>query len=145
MALEINGKLVKVMEQVTGESRNGGWVKQEFVIETFDQYPKKICCSVWGDKTEQLRRFQPGDDVKVSFNLESREYNERWYTEVRAWKLDPAGAISAAPSQGAPSFQVPQSAPAPAFSAPGQNFQQAPTPNSPNFFESNDDSNDLPF
>jgi hypothetical protein len=146
MALEINGKLIKVMEQVTGESRNGGngWVKQEFVIETFDQYPKKICCSVWGDKTDQLRRFQPGDDVKVSINIESREYNERWYTEVRAWKLDPAGAPSAAPFQGAPSYPASTPAPAPAFSAPGQNFQQA-NPAAGNFFESNDDSNDLPF
>ena len=144
MALEVNGKLVKIMEQVTGESRNGGWVKQEFVIETADQYPKKICCSVWGDKTEQLRRFQLGDDVKVSFNLESREYNERWYTEVRAWKLDPAGAPASAPFQGAPSYSTPAPAPAPAFTAPGQNFQQA-SPAAGNFFESNDDSNDLPF
>jgi len=147
MALEINGKLVKVMEQVTGEGRNGGWVKQEFVIETFDQYPKKICCSVWGDKTEQLRRFQPGDDVKVSFNLESREYNERWFTEVRAWKLDPAGAISANPAQGASSYSAPAPAQGSSFSAPapGQNFQ--PTqPNPTSFSESlGDDSNDLPF
>jgi hypothetical protein len=148
MALEINGKLVKVMEQVTGEGRNGGWVKQEFVIETFDQYPKKICCAVWGDKTEQLRRFQPGDDVKVSINLESREYNERWFTEVRAWKLDPAGTVSAAPAQGAPSYSAPTPpAQGSSFTAPGpgQNFQSA-QPNQAPFFEpSSDDSNDLPF
>jgi hypothetical protein len=143
MALEINGKLVKVMEQVTGESRNGGWVKQEFVIETFDQFPKKVCCSVWGDKTEQLRRFQPGDDVKVSFNVESREYNERWYTEIRAWKLDPAGAVAPAQGQGgAPTYAAPQqnTGSAPAFN---QGFQTASAPASP--FDNNNESDDLPF
>ena len=144
MALEVNGKLVKVMTQVTGEGAKGPWVKQEFVIETFDQYPKKVCCSVWGDKVDQLRRFQPGDDIKVSFNLESREYNERWFTEVRVWKLDPAGAISANPGQAIPTYQT--TAPAAPMNAPGQNFQQAPPASSaPNFFESGDDSNDLPF
>ena len=144
MALEVNGKLVKVMTQVTGEGAKGPWVKQEFVIETFDQYPKKVCCSVWGDKVDQLRRFQPGDDIKVSFNLESREYNERWFTEVRVWKLDPAGAISANLGQAIPTYQAPT--PAAPMNAPGQNFQQAPPASSaPNFFESGDDSNDLPF
>jgi hypothetical protein len=144
MALEVSGKLVKVMTQVTGEGAKGPWVKQEFVIETFDQYPKKVCCSVWGEKVDQLRRFQPGDDIKVSFNLESREYNERWFTEVRVWKLDQAGAISANPAQAMPSYQAPaQSAPS---NMPGQNFQQTPPASAaPNFFESGDDSNDLPF
>ena len=93
---------------------------------------------------DQLRRFQPGDDIKVSFNLESREYNERWFTEVRVWKLDPAGAISANPGQAIPTYQT--TAPAAPMNAPGQNFQQAPPASgAPNFFESNDDSNDLPF
>lgn len=144
MALEVNGKLEKIMTQVTGEGAKGPWVKQEFVIVTFDQYPKKVCCSVWGDKVDQLRRFQPGDDIKVSFNLESREYNERWFTEVRVWKLDQAGAISANPQQAMPSSQASvQSAPT---NMPGQNFQQAaPASDAPNFFESGDDTNDLPF
>ena len=88
MALEITGKLYKILAEQTGTGKNGNWVKQEFVIETAEQYPKKICCSAWGDKVEVLKNFQPGDQMKVSFNLESREYNERWYTDIRAWKIE---------------------------------------------------------
>ena len=92
MALDITGKIVKVMPEQSGAGKKGTWVKQEFVIETAEQYPKKICCSAWGDKVETLRSFSEGDVVKVSFNLESREYNERWYTDVRAWKIEPMGS-----------------------------------------------------
>jgi hypothetical protein len=88
MALDITGKIVKIMPEQTGAGKKGPWVKQEFVIETAEQYPKKICCSAWGDKVDALKGFSMGDSVKVSFNLESREYNERWYTDVRAWKIE---------------------------------------------------------
>lgn len=107
MALEITGKLIKILPAQTGTGARGNWVKQEFVIETSDQYPKKICCSIWGDKVESLSKYSLNDDIKVSFNLESREYNERWYTDVRAWKLEPAGAggASSQGSKNAPSAE----------------------------------------
>lgn len=91
MALELTGTLSQLMNEVTGTGRTGNpWVKQEFVIEFMDgQYPKKVCLSVWGqDKVNDLKQYSPGDSVKVSFNLESREYNGRWYTEARAWRLE---------------------------------------------------------
>lgn len=101
MALEITGKLYKVMSEQTGAGKNGSWVKQEFVIETMEQYPKKVCCSAWGDKVAALKGLQPGDQIKVSFNIESREYNERWYTDVRAWKIETqAGGSDTTPSSG---------------------------------------------
>jgi hypothetical protein len=99
MALEITGKLYKILAEQTGAGKNGNWVKQEFVIETTEQYPKKVCCSVWGDKVEALKNFQPGDQIKVSFNLESREYNERWYTDIRAWKIEKqSGSVENSPA-----------------------------------------------
>ncbi len=88
MALEITGKLYKILGEQTGAGKNGSWVKQEFVIETMEQYPKKVCCSAWGDKVANLKSLNLGDQIKVSFNLESREYNERWYTDIRAWKIE---------------------------------------------------------
>ena len=54
-------------------------------------YPKKVSISVWGDKTDSLKNMQPGSDVKVSFNVESREYNGKWYTDVKAWRIEAAG------------------------------------------------------
>lgn len=90
MALEIEGKVFKVLPEQSGEGRNGTWVKQEFVIETTDQYPKKICFSVWGDKTDMVKTLKIGENLKVSFNVESREFKEKWYTDLRAWKIDKA-------------------------------------------------------
>ena len=87
MSLDLKGRLVKKLPLVSGEGRNGKWEKQEFVIETDDQYPKKICISLWGDKIKKLESVQEGDKLTVSVNIESREYNERWYTDVRSWRI----------------------------------------------------------
>ena len=91
MGLEITGKLFKVQPEVTGEGKNGTWRKQEFVIETFDAYPKKICFELWGDKLQMLAGFQEGDSLKVSFDLESRPYQDRWFTGAKAWRVDRDG------------------------------------------------------
>jgi hypothetical protein len=94
MALELTGRVRNFLKEQTGSGRNGNWVKQEVIIETNDQYPKTVCCSAWGDKVDELRRLSPGDEVKLSINIESREYNERWYTDVRIWKIEPIGQSS---------------------------------------------------
>lgn len=91
MSVELQGKLIRKLPVVSGEGRNGRWEKQEFVIETDDQYPKKICISLWGDKVRNLEGYAEGDILKVAVNIESREYNERWYTDVRAWRIERIG------------------------------------------------------
>jgi len=88
MAVELKGKLIKKLPVVTGEGKNGKWEKQEFIIETEEQYPKKICISVWNDKRSMLEHLVEGDIVNVSVNIESREYNSRWYTDIRAWRIE---------------------------------------------------------
>lgn len=89
MALEINGKLIQKLELQSGMSKTGSsWQKQEFVIETDEQYPKKVCANLWGDKIDMLSVINIGDKVTLSFNLESREYNGKWYTDVKAWKIE---------------------------------------------------------
>jgi len=104
MALEITGKVIQILPLETGEGKNGQWKKQFFILEYMDgNYPKKLSVSVWGDKTESIRNLQPGANIKVSFNVDSREYNGRWYTDVRAWKIETGGAASA-PSNDAPAF-----------------------------------------
>ena len=84
--MDISGKIVQFLPAQTGQGKNGPWKKQEFILETGDTYPKKICIAVWGDKID-LASFKPGDTVDVSFDVESREYNGRWYTDVKAWKV----------------------------------------------------------
>ena len=129
MALELEGRIVRKLTVQRGNSAKGPWAKQEFVIEYKEgNYPAPVCMSVWGeDKVKDLEKYQVGDVVKVSFNLSSREFNGKWYTDIRAWKMVPAGA-------------VPASQPAPA--APAAPFTPAPTLDDMPDFGS---ENDLPF
>jgi hypothetical protein len=91
MALELTAKLIKVLPEVTGQGKNGTWQKKEFIVETSEQYPKKVCLTAWGDKINDLARFSLGDTITCHLSPESREYNERWYTEIRAYRIDAAG------------------------------------------------------
>ena len=84
--MEIKGKIVELLQEKSGQSVNGEWRKQEYILETRGQYPKKICFTAWGDKIDQFS-IQQGDMVEVSVDLESREYNGRWYTDVKAWRV----------------------------------------------------------
>lgn len=90
MSLEITGKLIQKLPVQTGEGKNGPWSKGGFVLETGDRFPKKVCCVVWGDQISQINAMQEGTSVKASVDIESREYNGRWYTDVRAWRLENA-------------------------------------------------------
>jgi hypothetical protein len=96
--MDISGKIVQFLPAQTGQGKNGPWKKQEFILETGDTYPKKICIAVWGDKID-LASFKPGDTVDVSFDVESREYNGRWYTDVKAWKVLSKGQSGNQPQQ----------------------------------------------
>lgn len=85
--MELTGTILQLMPEVNGQGRNGNtWRKREFILEIPGQYPKKVCISVWGDKIDQFP-MQQGQQVTASIDVESREYNGRWYTEVKAWKM----------------------------------------------------------
>lgn len=86
--LTIKGKLTKVLNPENGTSKAGkDWNKQDFVIETDDKYPKDVCFTLFGDKTDLISNVKVNDDIEVSFNLESREYNGKWFHNVNAWKV----------------------------------------------------------
>lgn len=85
--MEIKGKLIQLLPLQTGTGKNGMWKKQDCILEIPGQYPKKLCFSIWGDKIQESI-LQIGNELTVSFDIESREYNGRWYTEVRAWKIE---------------------------------------------------------
>lgn len=94
--MNLKGKVIQILKEETGMGKKGQWRKQEFVVETAGQYPKKVCMSVWGDKIDQFS-LRTGDVLDVSIELESREYSGRWYTEVRAWKIVIAGEPASTP------------------------------------------------
>ena len=123
--MEIQGKFVRILPMQTGENAKGGWKKQDFILETPGQYPKQVCISLWGEKIDQSPIVE-GEEITASINVESREYNDKWYTDVKAWKIQKGMQASAAPAS---------------------NNQSAPPPPSasdmPN--ESDDLDDDLPF
>ena len=92
--MELTGKIVEILDVVSGEGKNGTWKKQDYVVETVNsKYPKKVAFTVWGDKIDQFN-IQKDADVIASIEIESREYNGKWYTNVQAWdvKIDDTSA-----------------------------------------------------
>ena len=87
--MEIEGKVISILPIQTGIGKNGNsWALQQFVIETKDQYPRKVIIDLFGEDRVKNNPVDIDDDVKVSYDLESREFNGRWYTAVRAWKVE---------------------------------------------------------
>jgi hypothetical protein len=91
--MQLTAKLVQLLPLQTGTGKNGQWKKQDIIVETEATYPKKICVSVWGDKID-ASSLQTGSLLKIDFDVESREFNGRWYTDVKAWKIEVAGGPS---------------------------------------------------
>ena len=86
--MELIGKIIQVLPLQEGVSKAGNaWKKQEYILETLGtQYPRKVCFNLFGDNVDKFP-MQVGQDVTVSIDLESREFNGRWYTDVRAWNV----------------------------------------------------------
>ncbi len=132
--MDITGKLIKILPEVRGESQRGPWVKGGFVIETEDTYPRQVAFTLFGeDRLAMVNALVMNTPVVVTFSPESREYNERWYTDLRCIRVVPFTG-SATPASTAPAMaQAPASAAAPA--APAAPFASAPA----------DSEDDLPF
>lgn len=119
--MEITGKIIAVLPERGGVSKTGNeWKMQEYVLETHEQYPRKICFNVFGaDKIAQFN-IQVGEEMTVSFDINAREYNGRWYNDIRAWKVERGVAPTpAAPYEAAPQVNAPKVT-APDFSAQGE-------------------------
>lgn len=88
MSLDVTGKLITLLPVETGQGKNGPWTKQPFIIETEEQYPKKVCISAWNDNAKTIQGIKPFSTIKVAISIESREWNGRWYTDLRSWKVE---------------------------------------------------------
>lgn len=89
-----------VLPLVTGQSARGEWKKQDVIFDQPGEFNRKLCVGFWNDRAVDAAGLRPGDRVALSVNVESREYNGRWYTEVRAWRmsrLDGQAAQAGAP------------------------------------------------
>lgn len=122
--MELIGKIVQVLPLQSGTSKAGNpWQKQEYILETLGtQYPRKVCFNLFGDNVNKFP-LQVGQEVTVSIDVESREFNGRWYTDVRAWNVvqgiqlpgvaAPAPGAYSAPQPSAPGAPVASGVPTP--------------------------------
>lgn len=127
----LSGKIIKILDVVSGDSkRNVGekWYRQEFVIETYAQYPRQVCFQIWGKDRIDQANLQLGEDVTVQFELSSREFNEKWYTSAEARNIFKGGAYQ----QPNPYMQPPQYGAQPPYGQPMQPQQPAPGQGLPN-------------
>lgn len=112
--MEITGKIIVALPEMSGTSKAGNpWKKREYVLETInDNFPKKVHFDFFGEKADQFP-LNIGDVIKLSFDIESREYNGRWFTSIRGWKSEPAdGSQSSVQHQGAAPYPGAPAAPA---------------------------------
>lgn len=93
--MEVIGKIIQVLPLQQGTSARTGnpWQLQSYVLETQEQYPKKVCFEIFGEDRIKANPCNIDDIVTVSFDLESREFNGRWYTSVRAWKVQQGAVV----------------------------------------------------
>lgn len=137
--MEIQGKIIAALEPQNGVSQRTGnsWSKQEFVLETYDKYPRKCCFTVFGqDKLLSMAEVLTlGNDVTVSFDIDAHEYGGRWYNSISAWKVVLTSDVSNAgvfPANAVPASPEP---------AP----QPVPTPPVPEIPAPEEDNDKLPF
>lgn len=150
--MELDGKIIMDLGLQSGTSRAGReWKKREWVLETFGQYPRKVKFHVFGDKADTIG-IEVGNSYTLSIDVESREFNDRWYTDVSCFAARP---YNPAAPQGYPQpggyTQPYQQAPAQPYQQPapqpfgGDAFPPAPTPGNAAFEPGADSSDDLPF
>lgn len=126
--LIITGRIIQKLPMQSGTSKAGNpWRKQEYVLETNDNFPKQICFNFFGDRIDQ-NNLEVGENVKVSIDIQSREWNGRWYTDVSGWKAEKVDVESSVAQQP---------------SAPQNNVPTDPF--APQSFAGGDAKDDLPF
>ena len=128
--MEIRGKIIVKLPLQSGTSKAGNpWSKQEYVLETMEAYPKRVHFHFGGERANQYP-LEVGDVITLSFDIESREFNGRWYTDLRAWRIAPAGQDTVpqqAPRTAASAQNVPAGFAPRSYAAPTGNEAPAPT------------------
>ena len=136
--MEVVGKIIQVLPIQEGVGRNGNpWKVQPYVLETLDQYPRKVHFEVFGEDRIRMNPCAIDQLVTVSFDIESREFNGRWYTSIRAYRI-----VQGDVTQGATAPAAAPGAAAPAHAAPAE---EVPANVDPFDASAGDGTSDLPF
>lgn len=100
--MEFEGIVYKILPKQHGTGARGEWTKMSIIFEMPSEFSRKVCVSFFGDKTSYAESLREGDRALVSINIESREYNGRWYTDIRAWRVQPKQQQPPVPMTDAP-------------------------------------------
>ena len=117
--MEFEGIVYKILPPTSGTSARGEWKRQDVVFELPQEFSRKICVTFF-NKDSEVAQLHQGQTYSVSVNVESREFNGRWYTDVKAWRVQPKVAdVPAAPvASAAPSMpEMPPFGEEPAYSS----------------------------
>lgn len=126
--MEVKGKIIQKFDLQSGTSKAGNpWKKQNYLLETLDSFPRKIYFDFFGDRADQYP-LEVGDMITLSFDIECREYQGRYYTDIRGWKAE----------------KMDDSTGTPAPQPPVNDAPPAPVPAQDNTFEQTQED-DLPF
>ena len=116
--MEFEGTVFRIMPATSGQSARGAWQRQEviFDMKSQSQYPRKVCVTFF-NKPEEVARLTVGAEYTVSIDIESREYNGKWYTDVRAWRIVPKEQTPPTPAGGVnpPTYSAPMPTEEPAY------------------------------
>ena len=86
--MELTGKIIVLQKPISGTSKAGNpWMKQEYVLEVPGQYPRHCAFTVFGEDRIKQLNIQNGEDLTVQFDIDAREYNGRWYNDIRAYNV----------------------------------------------------------
>ncbi|MDR1725093.1 MAG: DUF3127 domain-containing protein [Bacteroidales bacterium] len=151
--MEIIGKLIKILPEQSGQTDRGTWIRGGFVIETEEQFPRQVAFTLFGeDRVKAIHSINVGNQIRVSFSPESREFNERWYTDLRCFKIETFNPVVGADfSQNSSNGSFVQNSQYPVNNvADTQNNNIAPAPSTPvqeagNFNQQATEDDDLPF
>lgn len=96
--MNVEGKVIAILPEATGEGKNGVWRSRDAVLETDGQYPKKVVFNLFGDKIDQFP-LAMGDRINMHFEIDSREHQGRWYPSIKCWKVEKiGGTVASAPA-----------------------------------------------
>ncbi|MBQ7571521.1 MAG: DUF3127 domain-containing protein [Bacteroidaceae bacterium] len=141
--MEITGRIIAVLPERSGISQRSGteWKAGSYVLETQEQFPRKMCFDVFGADRIQQFNIQVGEMMTVSFDIDAHEYQGRWFNSIRAFRVD-RNIQAAAPVAGA----APEAAPLPTSAAPvAAPAPAAPAPDTTPFGAEGGEDTDLPF
>ncbi len=91
--MDTTAKIYKIYDRREGSSERGTWKRQEIIVETVEQYPRKMALQLWGDQVDNAASLREGDTIIFGYSAESRVFNDKWYTDIRAFNIRKAQPV----------------------------------------------------